>query len=262
MPAELSLVLSDFQTDLDRAEHLLSLIDAFREFGGATRPDLVADGTVEWPEATALAEIAPRVRTDLPILSGSILLYVCGRFEYFARQVVVGLADELAAAAATYNELPERVRKELRSKTLEIAQNPRRFGYSESESAALIVALAGNLGTAHSASGVVITSKVLTVTETNMNPGTLADLLKRVEITELWKELGKQAQLKAHLSQSNDRECQEDAMARLEDIMKARNDVAHPTGSNSFPSPESVREAVRYLRVLSRVLVDVVLVPR
>ena len=262
MAADLSPVLNDFHTDLDRAEHLLALIDAFRDFGGATPPTELTEGVVAWPEAIALADIAPRVRTDLPILSGSILLYVCGRFEYFARQVVVGLADAMAAGATAYNALPDRVRKELRSRTLDIAQNPVRFGYSESEAEALIVALAGNLTSPHAASEVVITSNVLTVTETNMNPGTLADLLKRVEVTDLWREIGKQAQLKAHLSRSGDRECQTEATTRLENIMKLRNDVAHPTGSNSFPSPESVREAVGFLQVLSRVIVDVVLVPR
>src|SRR4051794_35301538 len=114
---QLNAILDQFRRDLSRAEDLLGLIDSFRDFAAssaARRHEL----DVEWPEAASLAAVAPQVRTDLPILSGAILLYVCGRFEYFVRELIVAMADELVAQAASFDQLPTRVQQTIRAKTL------------------------------------------------------------------------------------------------------------------------------------------------
>jgi hypothetical protein len=89
----LDLILSEFDSDLKRAEDLLRLIKHFRGFAGSSAPEELRNGTLSWPEAISLVNDAPQVRTDLPILSGSLLLYICGRFEYFVCEVVISLAD-------------------------------------------------------------------------------------------------------------------------------------------------------------------------
>lgn len=259
----LDFILKQFHKDLERAGHLLNLITEFRKFAGSDVPIDVESGRVAWPEAVKLAGIAPRVRTDLPVLSGSILLYICGRFEYFVREVVVFLADEMVTKVESFKDLPDRLKSELRSKTLEISQNPARYGYSHGEAEQLIISLARNLETSGVSSGAVsISSRVLSVTESNMNPRTLAEVLKRVDIRDVWTEIGKQAPLKAHLSKGSDRECSSEAQVRLEAMMKERNGVAHPTDATSFPGPGQVIEYSDFLKVLSRVIVDIALVPR
>lgn len=258
----LDSILSDFNSDLQRAEHLLRLIKEFRKFAGSLVPEELQNDDVSWPEAIILANEAPRVRTDLPILSGSILLYICGRFECFVREVVTFLADEMAAKVSSYAELSDTVRKELRNKTLEAAQNPGRFGYNEEESDQLIIMLAGNLNASVTAGSVNISSRLLSVTDSNMNPRMVAEIFKRVDITDVWGDLSKQAELKAHLSKRGDKECKAEATSRLDAMMKERNSVAHPTGVISFPDPDQVLESSGFLKVLSQVIIHLARVPR
>ena len=104
--SQLPSILQQFHDDLDRATDLLDLVRHFRAFAGSAVPTDVSGGSSPWPEAVDLAGIAPSVRTDLPIMSGSILLYLCGRFENFVRDVVMAMGDEYAASATEYEDLP------------------------------------------------------------------------------------------------------------------------------------------------------------
>lgn len=255
--SQAGLALSEFQRDLSRAKDLLTLIKEFRKFAASQVPD----GESEWHEAQSLIGIAPHVRTDLPVLAGSLLLYICGRFEYFIREVIIALADELASQVQTFDELPERIRKEYKSKTLDVAQNHRRYGYTADQAEQLIVALATNLDSRSSGS-VNIESKVLSISETNMNPSALADIFRRVDLKDIWTEIGKQAQLKYFLSKPSDQDCTNEAKARLDEAMKERNRIAHPSGTQSFPDPDRVLDLAEFFGVLSKIIVDVALIPR
>jgi hypothetical protein len=259
--AQLDMVLNQFHADLRRAGHLLRLVKEFRQFAGSSVPDEVQNGTVPWTEAVELAGAAPHVRTDLPVLSGSLLLYICGRFEYFVREVVVALADEIAAKVDVYSDLPEPVRKELRTRTLDVALNPRRFGFTATEAEQLLVVLGKNLDSSGTVESVSISSRVLAVTDSNMNSRTLVDMFKRVARSDFWVDIGKQARLKAHLSASVDKECTQEAQSRLDTIMKERNGIAHPTSGTHFPDPDQVLSSAEFLKVLSEVIVDLARVP-
>lgn len=266
--SDLDAVLSDFQADLQRAEDLLELVKRFRAFAAGTVPDEVRCGEIAWPEAVSLAEAAPGLRTDLPVLSGSILLYVCGRFEHFAREVVIALADEMVAKSSTYLDLPENVRKVLFMQTLVVAQAPAKYGYDLADAERLIQGLGRNLDrvadTPDETGGTTLSidSRILAITESNMNSRTLADVFKRVGVSDLWSELGKQAPLKSHIGESADGACRSNATSKLDALMKERNGIAHPTADTTFPDPDQVLGACQFLKILSRVLVDVVLVPR
>ncbi|MCC2315605.1 HEPN domain-containing protein [Cellulomonas xiejunii] len=259
-------LISQFHADLAKASELLRLVKLFRAFAGSDQ------GCAEWPEANALYEAAPGVRTDLPVLSGSLLLYVCGRFEFFARELVVLVADEMAAKAGSYSDLPARVQKELRSRTLDVAANASRYNYKEEEVDALLVTLGTNLASKSAAAevasdgsapeeahvGVLISPEILAITTANLRPDVLAEIFRRVDVSELWLELGKQAGLRTYLSERDERECTAEAKRRLNALMEERNSIAHPTGSTRFPDPDQVLNSVEFLKVLSRVMVDVV----
>ncbi len=263
-------ILADFHADLRRAEELLALVKAFRDFGRST-----PDPDAAWPEARRVHAGASGVRTDLPLLSGSLLLYVCGRFEYFVRQLVTDVADDLAGRAGCYADLPEQVRAALRSRTLEIAAQPARYGYDEAGVNRLIASLAANLrppgpgsaagaGAADGAGeggGVAIPSSILALTSSNMRPEVLQDVFRRVDVGNLWSEIGKQAPLKAALALRDDRACAAEARRRLAALMDERNSVAHPTATTTFPDPDRVLHAIAFLRILSRIVVDIVTIP-
>jgi len=255
-------MLAQFHLDLDRAGHLLRLIKEFRTFAGGAVPPEVIDGSITWTESTDLIDTANQVRTDLPILAGSILLYVCGRFEYFVRELLAAMADDLAANATVYSDLPESVRSELMSGTLEVAKNRHRFGYTTSAVEQLLISLAKSLDVPVPGDPVSISSRVLSLTEANMNSRTLGDIFKRVNISGIWSEIGKQAPLKTYLAKVTDGDCTAEAMIRLDKMMTDRNGIAHPTGTTTFPDPDQVIESSEFLRVLSSTLVDLSRVPR
>lgn len=247
-------VLNDFRADVSRAEHLLTLVKTFREFGASAPPPAIADSTVPWPEAMVLYEASKLRRTDLPVLSGSLQLYLAGRFEYCIRQIVQVIADEIATRATKYTDLPESLRAELKCRTIEVAQNPRRHGYDELQAEALLANLVGNF---QSVTGPLsVSSSVLSITESNMKDRVLAELLKRVGMNDFWKEVGKQANVKLHLEKMTDGETTAEAQSRLNALMDERNQVAHPTLSTQFPDPDQVLKAASFLSTLASVTVD------
>lgn len=259
--SQLTDTLITFHNDLNRARDLLTLVEEFRAFAGSTRPvELSDDGTV-WPEATTLLELAPQVRTDLPLLAGSMLLYACGRFEFFVREVVTIIADEIIGNSKDYGSLPESLRKEIFDRTVAVAGSPSKWGFETGQAERLISILGANLSAMDSLS-FQVESGILGITETNMNSRTVAEVFKRVSITGVWNEIGKQAPLKKLLSKSTDNECTNEATNRLDALMKERNSLAHPTGETSFPSLDQVQSSCEFLRTLSSVIVDVAQVPQ
>lgn len=259
---QLDTILGLFHDDLRRTRELLELTKEFRNFAGSTVPSEVKDGTISWPEAMSLASAAPRVRTDIPILSGSMLLYICGRFEYFVREVVLALADDIVSKVTDYEQLSAKIRDEILAKTLDVVQNHSRYGYTKSEAEQMLISLGANLDTSGSGVAPAVELRVLTLTEANMHSRTVSEVLRRVNITDLWTEVGRQAVLKVHLSVSADRECKEQATSKLDALMKERNSIAHPTGVTAFPDPDRVIESANFLQLLSQILVDIAKIPR
>ncbi len=256
--SDLPEILRQFRVDVERAEHLLNFIKRFREFGGSAAPAQVAEAHLPWPEAMVLLEESRNRRTDLPVLSGSLVLYLAGRFEYFVRQVIQSAAEDIASKVASYVALPDSIRNELRVRTLEVAQQPRRYGFDEAEAAALLESLVNNQRGA--VAPLTINAEVLSITESNMKDRVIADLMKRVGMESFWSEIGKQAQVKLHLEKQNDRETTAEVQNRLNAIMEERNQIAHPTAATQFPDPDQVLNSAALLKVLSTVMVDVLLV--
>lgn len=250
----LDQVFRDFRADVERTEHLLSLVKNFREFGASTPPNTPIGAVDFWPTASSLYEASKLRRTDLPVLSGSLQLYLAGRFEYCMRQVVEVVADEISSRATKYIDLPESIRSELKTRTVEIIQNPRRYGYDEGRADALLSEFVASKATTRPP--VAISSSVLSLTDSNMKDRVLSDILKRVGMQDFWINVGKQAAVKLELDQTTDGETTKEAQARLNAIMDERNQVAHPTGSTVFPDPDQVLKSARFLKTLASTTVD------
>lgn len=249
----LDLVYDEFKSDIERTEHLLNLIKAFKEFGASTPPTQESQDE-NWSSAINLHDLSRLRRTDLPILSGSLQLYLAGRFEYCIRLIVETLADELSAKVKTYEDLPDVIRKELKQRILDIAQDPKRNGVEESQSDILLAKLVKNFST--ESGGFEIDSSLLSRTESNMKGRVLAELLKRVGIIDYWKEVGKQHSVKLALETSLDGEATNEAQTRLNSIMDERNQIAHPTGGTNFPDPDQVLKTAEFLKTLASTTVD------
>lgn len=246
-------VLSDFNADLDRIKRLLELIKGFREFGGSSPPE-EWDLAGSWGEAESLLEASKARRTDLPYLSGSLLLYLAGRFEYFARQLVQSTAEALADSAGGYAGLPAEIRSELRTRSLDVIREPRRYGFDEAQATTLLVDLARGVSGVGGATS--IHAEVLAITESNMKDRVLANLLKRVGMNNVWREVGKQAKMKLALGATSDGEATVEAQTRLNALMDDRNQIAHPTSSTTFPDPDQVLAMANFIGVLAEVLIE------
>lgn len=261
MTAAILTALGEFDRDIKRAKDLLELMKKFREFAASTVPEEVTNGNTPWVEAEELAEIAPGVRTDLPLLSGSLLLYICGRFESFVRELVIALADDLNSKFPVFHDLPDNVKKELFRQTLNVANAPQRYNYTSSDAEALIVSLGNNL--THTAGPFTVRSDVLAITESNMHHRTVAEIFKRVNISDIWHDIAKQAKIRTYLEKYDDGDCRAEVTRELDRIMKDRNRLAHPASNGvTFLDADQVVGVCDFLLVLGSVIVEVVQIPR
>lgn len=251
----LDTALTDLISDFERAEHLIRLITQFRDFGASSVPAPNEDEKPLWQEASDLWTASQNRRTDLPVLSGSLLLYLAGRFEYYVRTIVEIAAEDIASQCREFGDLPPRLKKELINRTAEVVQNPRRYGYDNFQIEGFIVTLADGLKASTSIAS--INSGCLSSTDANLRPEVLADLLKRIGMDNVWQDVGKQAKTKLHLRITVDADATAEAKSRLNSIMEDRNRIAHPTNTTTFLGPDKVLEATRFLKMLSEVLVDI-----
>lgn len=98
----LEIAYEDFVADIRRIENLVELIHSIRRFGAADAEQTEGEKTKVWEEAYQLLAQSKERRTDLPIMTGSLLMYMAGRFEYFVRQLVEITAEEMASSVDSY----------------------------------------------------------------------------------------------------------------------------------------------------------------
>ncbi len=249
-----SAALHEFFQDLERVRRLLDLITSYKAFGASVAPEAVTTEALSWDEAVQLHAAAGAVRTDLPLMAGAILLYAAGRFEFFIRQCVETTADGLAAKGGTFDKLPAALQRSVRDQVLLVAQSPRKWDYDDVFAEGI---LSQYVASKQGASPVPVPSSVLSLTESNMRPEILSEILKRVGITDFWRTVGKQLPAQLLLSESDDAACAKAIQARLSALMTLRNQIAHPTASTNFPSPEEVSQELKLLEVIAQVADDV-----
>ena len=113
------------------------------------------------------------------ILSGTLLLYTVGQFENYIKETMKIVAEKFAYKSQAFDHLPRKMQTHLVSKTAEIIQNPKKFGLQKSDIKSLINQLANSM----SETGFIqINKDSLVVTEQNMRPDTLSELLNRFEV--------------------------------------------------------------------------------
>jgi hypothetical protein len=240
--------ISEFISDLDKIESLLNLLKSFRLFAGSDVPQLVSVGNPPWIEAVNLKNFSQTARTSLPVLSGSMLLYVAGRFEYFIKQMLESAIYEIATIGRSFDALPNDLKIELRKATIEVARNPQKFRYAESDVNVFLDALVKNIYGVE----MVIKPELILITESNMRADILDELMKRLGFSDFWTDLGKQAEVKIFYSGASDGEAKGRARRDLDGIMSQRNHIAHPTQETEFPEIDKVLGYIKYFKMLSR----------
>jgi hypothetical protein len=254
MPDLLDPPLEELESDLARLKGLLDLLELARKFGATEIPTSIGKGA--WSEAEALRSSLRASTPALAVLSGSLLLYLAGRFEHFAVELLRAACDSLAGRCETFSQLPEKMREQLVVHTGRIASSPAKYRFDAVDVHKFIDRLASNLKAERGLGPV--NSECVSVTDANLTPKELAELFKRIGISDLWTDLAKQARLKTHFAVQADAEAEREARAVLESLMAKRNEIAHPGSSPSFPDSSTVLKYLEFVRELSATLTDVV----
>ena len=253
MASRLEGTLSDFEGDLDRIDHLLDLVKSLRKFGAIKATD--HDQNEFADAAIQLQENLREQRTDFPVLSGALLAYLTGRFEHFARSCVGAVADDIAEQCSCFDDLPSGLQKSLIENSGEVIRNPQRYGYDTVSIRGIATNLANSLQAQSGFSS--INSECISLTEQNLRSKMLADLFNRVEIKDLWREIGKQTDIKLHFELESETDATRKTKLMLDKIMDERNTIAHPTGTMNLPGPDQVLSTSSFFRILAQVIVKI-----
>ena len=245
--------LEDFHNDLGRIERLIKLTESLKEFGDVNMPEHNLEGDL-FNAASQLREDVRKSSALFPVLSGTLLLYISGRFENFTRMTFETLCDMYAGKCKKFDELPEKMQSGLVYYTSLVMPNPKKFGFDSIQVSTFIKNMSNNMSAEKDLGD--INSKCLSITEANMGSAMLHDLFSRVSITTLWQEIGKQATLKMYFETSVDADASTKAKKVLDDIMGIRNKIAHPNGESEFPDASAVLKNIEYLKILASEIVN------
>lgn len=254
MRDSLDAPLAEFREELERIRNLLSLIESCREFGSIPVPDSPSESTFDL-KARNLREIARNQHATIPILSGTLVLYLSGRFENFVRRAFELACDSIASKCMKFDHLPKKMKENLQRYTAEVILQSRRHKFDEIQIQTFIINLANNI---QAAGGIGdINSACLSVTEGNMRSETVSDLFKRIGIDSLWAEVSKQSKMKMYFENDKDGEIERKAKLLLDEFMQVRNTIAHPSNIPTFPDSNKMISYLEFIEVLSEVMVDV-----
>lgn len=241
---------------------MIRFVIGFRSFGAQAPAAATPDDSEFVAAAVRLHGVSTTIRTDLPISVGSLMLYACGRFEYFIGELVKAAADKEVAKASSFADLNKDIRASLRDRLLLILNDPSKYSYLKLSDKQLSSTLASILAADENEVPVDIPTQILASTDANMRSSILRDVLGRVGIKDAWTDISKQAPLRTHFEAASEATCRTTATNFLDDLMRLRNAIAHPTASLSFPSPEQALDLCESLRALSRAISDVAKLPR
>lgn len=249
-------ILKDFEGDLDKVASQLDFIEVVRKFTAFIPqhddPSLVGPFG---QEAHVVYEGAKRVHGNLPLASGTLILYTCGRFEAMIRVLFEDLCQRLVGKAEQFARLPKKMRENLPIFTAKVISDPRKYGHAEGGVRAFVTTLAANL--AVNAKVERVNHECLSVTDSNMRADVLADLFGRIGAASIWSQIAAQASLKAFFQEADSAKVEVAAKRRLNDLMDLRNRIAHPSGEFDWPSVETLRQHIQFLRLLARSMTEI-----
>lgn len=246
----------DFKRILENSEKLIVLIDNVREYSGK---QIVSESYSDefYKHALVLYNTSKENSLNLVVLIGTLLLYVAGQFEQYIKECMKIVAEDYSNKCKCFDELPAGMQSNLINRTAEIIIHPLKYGFAKDDAKSLINQLSSSLSS--SVMPLNINSDCLVITEQNMRPDILNDLLKRFEIKDIWKEISKQSSIKAYLGIEDENEIEKKMKQVLNDLMEDRNAVAHPSSIPIFPDSQKMKNYIEYLRHFAKVFTELMI---
>ncbi|HHA2821223.1 TPA: HEPN domain-containing protein [Stenotrophomonas maltophilia] len=246
-------IIAAFEADLDKIAAQLDFMESVRRYIGVS-VDLVDSDSLFLKESLVIHDDAKKIHSNIPLAGGTLILYVCGRFESMSRTLFEDLCQRLVTRAQVFSRLPKKMRENLPVFTAKVVAEPRRYGHAENGVRAFVTTLASNL--AVDARVDRVNHECLSLTESNMRADVLAELFGRIGGANIWIQMAEQASLKAYFQEAETAKVEAAARRKLNDLMELRNKIAHPSSELDWPSGEALRDYLKFLRLLARAMVD------
>lgn len=266
-------LFAEYKLDLEKIRAFLELIDLVKQFasfddsilrasneqGATVEPKLEGGSTATLIEKNidntlpSLLLVAKSSKANLPVLSGTLVLYLCGRFEYYVRSVFEELSMQIATRCGTYERLPREMKKELINMTAEVISNPRKYGHAENGVTSFVENLYKNLKNNDVST---INFQCLSITFENMRAETLEKLFSKAGLKAIWENLGAQNELRLYFETNEVAQARSKAQTLLDEIMTIRNNIAHPSNDTTFPDSSKVTEFLNFFEMLASTIKD------
>lgn len=247
-------ILEEFQTDLNRLRRLADLLDAIRAFSISDNTEIgIQEGYLQL--ADGIFKNAKESAPDLVILTGTLLLYLGGRFEFFVRTEFEFLCRRVAIKCETFKNLPREMRENIITMTAKVIAEPRRYGHAEQGVKAFIKNLADILG--EDAKLQEVNSECLSITDSNMRADVLEDLYSRIGAKGIWDKIAQQAKVMVFFDTGDAGEARKKAKVLLDSFMELRNKIAHPSVAIEWPDSSQVREYIDFFELLAVAISDI-----
>lgn len=196
--------------------------------------------------------------TDMVVISGTLVLYLAGRFESFVRDSFEELCDKVANRCQKFQLLPKEMKENLVRMTAEVMANPRRYGHGDMGVKSFVITLASNLEDIPCCGGSgAINSKCLSITNENMRAEIVEELFARIGAKQLWKQVSQQAAIKTYFESLLEDFVAKQVKSKLDELMVIRNQVAHPSGNVQFPDISQVTDYVDFIQLIGEAIVAV-----
>lgn len=248
-------IAKEFNDDLDRILGQVLLIDLLASFAAHETPYIDDDSFYFLHSASDVHSTIRANHANFPIARGTLVLYTCGRFESMVRTMFEDLCQRLVSSAKEYKRLPKKMQENLPLFTAKVIAEPRKYGHAENGVRTFVSTLAKNLQP--NAAVEEVNHQCLSITDANMKSEVLAELFGRVGATDVWKLVAQQLPMRTFFREADVGSVESKAKKALNDLMEMRNKIAHPSGGFDWPSSEYIREAIGFLKILSKVLGEI-----
>lgn len=260
----MSEALEQLQADLKYVEKYLELDAFLGKLSSSQIPDqfsfMTNNGFDErqfHAMVTAGHEIAKSqiAKQGLQVMTGTLILYIAGRFETYVRESIQVAAREIGNKCKKFDALPKKMKASLLETTASVMKEPRKYGHADGGIKSFINRLSA--GFEEISDNNPVNYECISITESNMRPDMLSDICDRIGLNDVWSDISTQAAMKRHFGTRSSEEVKTLAKNQLNKIMDVRNSIAHPAASTTFPASSAVIKDLLYIGALCAVLDEV-----
>jgi hypothetical protein len=248
-------ILDAFRIDLNRLRRLLELLETVKTFSGEENSNPAAEDNSFVKQAQRVLINSKECHPDLVILTGTMVLYLGGRFEYFVRTEFEFLCARVAGRCDNYRSLPREMQASIVTMTAKVIAEPRKYGHGNQGLKSFITNLANMLG--DNAKIQDVTSACLSVTDANMRADVLNDLFQRIGAKSIWDRISQQAKVQRFFETAEEGEARNKARSFLNSFMDIRNRIAHPSVEIDWPDPSQVRNHIDFFEILAQAISEI-----